>query len=689
MKVDTRIMEEGAAPAAGNAHLLGRGFEGLEPYLQKSRDLRQALVALGKMGDKSTNRTARRLHHQLKHAEPSVTMIGQVKAGKTSLVNAMVGFPDLLPADVNPWTSVVTSLHLNPHVSQDENRASFRFFDMEEWSRLLDRGGRIGELAARAGAEDELEKVREQVIEMREKSRERLGDKFELLLGQQHDYGYFDNELIERYVCLGDDFEDDFETSQAQGRFADITKSAEIFMHRPEMPMPLCIRDTPGVNDTFMIREQITIRAIRESRICVVVLAAHQALSSVDMALIRLIANVKSREVIIAVNRCDELSDPLTQIPQIRNSIRKTLSEHDGPKDAQIIFSSAYCATAALTGNIDAIDAETLEALTAWAVEDGRVTDPDALTPEELLWDISGLPSIYAALSERISDGAGQDMLDRIAKSAMNLANGLNAAHQVVSRRESDIGLPPLEKGQLESELKRIEADSIAAMNAAFETTIQEFQKRLERSHRSFLERATGSLLKHLEENGESEVWEYDPSGLRILLRTAYQVFGRKAQKTTKDLLIETAETYASVYFRLFDVAEEDFGIEAPTPPSVPSPVLLGQTIALDLKGTWWSRWWHKRRGFRSFATEFADMIKSETDPIVESLSGAHAESIREASLQELREFMAEQRLLLTRLSEEADNAPGGAAALLDAEGTAIKRAQLKQTMATLTEIAA
>jgi translation elongation factor EF-Tu-like GTPase len=682
-------MEEGATPAAGNAHLLGRGFEGLEPYLQKSRELRQALVALGKMGDKSTNRTARRLHHQLKHAEPSITMIGQVKAGKTSLVNAMVGFPDLLPADVNPWTSVVTSLHLNPHFAQEDNRASFRFFDTEEWSRLLDRGGRIGELASRAGAEDELAKVREQVIEMREKSRERLGEKFELLLGQQHDYGYFDHELIERYVCLGDDFEDDFETSQAQGRFADITKSAEIFMQRPEMPMPMCIRDTPGVNDTFMIREQITIRAIRESRICVVVLAAHQALSSVDMALIRLIANVKSREVIIAVNRCDELSDPVRQIPEIRDSIRKTLIEHDGPKDAQIIFSSAYCATAALTGNLDAVDAETLEAMTAWAVDEGRVTDAASLTPEELLWDISGLPSIYAALSERIADGAGQDMLDRIGKSAMNLANGLNAAHQVVSRRESDASLPPLEKGQLEAELQRIEAESLATMNTSFENAIDAFHKRLERSHRSFLERATGSLLKHLDENGESEVWEYDPSGLRILLRTAYQVFGRKAQQTTKELLIQTAETYASVYFRLFDVSEEDFGIEAATPPLVPPPVLLGQTIALDLKGTWWSRWWHKRRGFRSFATEFAEMIKSETDPIVESLSGPHADSIRESSLQELREFMAEQRAILTRLAEEAENAPGGAAALLDAEGTAVKRAQLKQTMAALTEIAA
>ncbi|NNF92198.1 MAG: hypothetical protein HKM96_12470, partial [Boseongicola sp.] len=334
MNADTTIVTADASPAGGDAQLLARGFEGLQPYLQQSKGLRQALVRLGKIGDKATNRAARKLHHQLKNAEPSITMIGQVKAGKTSLVNAMVGLPGLLPADVNPWTSVVTSLHLNPHTAPEDDRASFRFFDMEEWSRLLDRGGRIGELAARAGAEDELERVREQVIEMREKSRKRLGDKFELLLGQQHDYNYFDGDLIERYVCLGDDFEEDFETSQAQGRFADITKAAELFVHRPEFPMPLCIRDTPGVNDTFMIREQITIRAIRESRLCVVVLAAHQALSSVDLALIRMIANVKSREVIIVVNRIDELSDPVNQIPEIRDSIRQTLTEHDGPSEA-------------------------------------------------------------------------------------------------------------------------------------------------------------------------------------------------------------------------------------------------------------------------------------------------------------------------------------------------------------------
>ncbi len=687
MNVDANI-QTGAAPASDSANLLEQGFEGLQPFLKKSKDLRQALVRLGKIGDKATNRAARKLHHQLKHAEPSITMIGQVKAGKTSLVNAMVGQPDLLPADVNPWTSVVTALHLNPNVAVEDNRASFRFFDMEEWSRLLDRGGRIGELASRAGAEDELEKVRAQVVEMREKSRKRLGDKFELLLGQQHDYNFVDGDLVERYVCLGDDFEDDHETSADQGRFADITKTAELYLSRPELPMPLCIRDTPGVNDTFMIREQITIRAIRESRLCVVVLAAHQALSTVDLALIRMIANVKSREVIIVVNRIDELSDPVTQIPEIRESIKKTLTEHDGPKDAQIIFSSAFCANAALMGRSNILDKATQDRLTAWATAEKLLTR-EGYTPDELLWHLSGVPQVYAALSTRISEGMGQELLDKIAKSAMNLANGLNAAQQVVSRRDNDADLPPLELSQLDAELARIEQQAIQNMTETFDTAIADFHKRLERSHRSFLERATGSLLQHLESNGEDVVWEYDPTGLRILMRTAYQVFGRNAQAGTKDVLTRTAEDYAALYFRLFEVSDSGFGIEAPTAPRIPSPVLLGQTIALDLKGTWWTRWWHKRRGYNSFATEFADMIQAETEPIVEALRGAHAESVRDNSMKALREFLAEQRAILGRIADEAQRQPDGVGMLLDENSVASKRAELKQTMQDLTGFAA
>ena len=452
--------------------------------------------------------------------------------------------------------------------------------------------------------------------------------------------------------------------------------------------MPLCIRDTPGVNDTFMIREQITIRAIRESRICVVVLAAHQALSSVDLALIRMIANVKSREVVIVVNRIDELPDPVNQVPEIRNSIVKTLTEFDGPKEAQIIFTSAFCANAALMGRYDALDTPTLEKMVDWSQAEGHLTRTD-YSEAELLWHLSGVPQIYSALSVRISEGMGRELLDKIAKSAMNLANGLNAAQQVISRRDNDRELPPLELSEMDPALRKLEANATKMMGDMFDAAIADFHKRLERSHRSFLERATGSLLQHLDQNGEGEVWEYDPTGLRILMRTAYQVFGRNAQGGTKKVLTRVAEDYAGLYHRLFEVDDENFGIEAPTAPRIPSPVLLGQTIALDLKGTWWSKWWHKRRGYRSFATEFADMIQAETDPIVEALRGAHAEAVRDSAMTVLQDFLGEQRSILQRIAEEAQRQPDGVGELLDESSASVKRAELKETLQVLTGFAA
>ena len=46
MNVDAKIVT-GAAATSDRANLLSQGFEGLGPFLQKSRELRQTLVRLG------------------------------------------------------------------------------------------------------------------------------------------------------------------------------------------------------------------------------------------------------------------------------------------------------------------------------------------------------------------------------------------------------------------------------------------------------------------------------------------------------------------------------------------------------------------------------------------------------------------------------------------------------------------
>ena len=670
------------------AGLRGSGLEGLATFTARVEKLRLALLRLARIGDRETKKAALRLVHQLNAVEPSVTMIGQVKSGKTTLVNAMIGLPGLLPADVNPWTSVVTTLHLSPPSHDVKQSARFRFFDEEEWGRLIESGGRIGELASRAGADDELEKVRAQINEMRAKSRKRLGRKFELLLGQEHDYGYVDRDLIQRYVCLGDDFDDAENTDSTQGRFADITKSADIYLPSPRVPMRLCIRDTPGVNDTFMMREQITINAIRDSRLCVVVLSAHQALTSMDMALVRLIANVKSREVLIFVNRIDELANPAIEVAEIRKRILETFAALNGPVDPQIIFGSALWASACLDRKLGNLPGDSAAALLNWAEVAARPPTESESTAD-IVTELSGIPELYRAIAERIVEGVGHEAVQRIARTALNLAKGVQAADRLIAFEVSRKATSGLSSDQATVQFDRLQSDCLAALTDAIALTLTDYGERLDRAHRSFLERATSALISHLELYGENSPWHYSPDGLRILLRANYLKFGIGMQKTAQTALVGARVGLIELFSKLVNCPPDQFQIEIPASLRVPPPVTLGQTIALDLQGSWWKSWWFRRRGYQAFATKFHDLIKTETDPMLHDLKVDQAEALCLATKQLVQDFLAEQRTILLNVAGKADASPSDLKEMFGLQEQEDRRSALQSTIETFTRFSA
>ncbi|MEJ8561774.1 hypothetical protein QTO30_11455 [Yoonia sp. GPGPB17] len=488
---------------------------------------------------------------------------------------------------------------------------------------------------------------------MREKTKQRLGRKFELLLGQKHNYAELSDELVQRYVCMGDDFEDMDEEDQ-QGQFADITKSADLYLSADKIPMPICIRDTPGVNDTFMMREQITINALRDSRICVVVLSAHQALSSMDMGLIRLISNVKAREVVIFVNRIDELSNPGEQVPEIRDSILQTLADNNGPENPQVIFGSAYWANIALSDDLDDIVEDSAEAMFNWA-EAALSAETAGMDTKELVWHLSGVPQLYRALSERIAEGPGAEILSASRKRALNLVGGVRASNAVVSMRLDGDTVEVMSGDKLAKHLTELEAQSLQSLDERLDIAFQQFGSRVDQSHKRFLDRALESLLQHLETNGEEEIWQYSPDGLRMLLRTSYQVMRRNVTATCQDVYGAAAADLANTYRSAFGVDVENFTITPPAPPEIPAPVSLGQTIALDLQTSWWKGWWKRRKGYRAFASGFYDLIEAETAPIVDELKVRQADDIRARAQAELREFHAEQRAILADISSKSE----------------------------------
>ena len=653
------------APLPETPGFLSTGFEPLLTGRAQFDPLLRALSDLERLATPSSQKNIRAMARQLRNTEPSMTFIGQIKSGKTTLINAMIGQEGLLPADVNPWTSVVTTLRLTPYAIDPPTSAIFDFFDDGEWERLMKSGGRIGELANRAGADEQASKVRQQIEAMREKSKWRLGRKFEMLMGQSHQYGYFDKELIERYVCLGDDFGNDHDISDQTGRFADITKTAQLRMRAPFTPLPLSIRDTPGINDTFMMREQITLQSIRESRICVVVLSAHQALSSDDLALIRLISNAKSRDVVIFVNRIDELQKPLQQVEQIKDSIRDTLLKHRAPVGVELVFGSALWATAAVRGDIAFLPQASKAALLNWA-ESPENRPPSSLTPIEMLWFLSGVPRLLNVVSERMVETVVHEVAGDVSRKARNVLDALRAHDNFAAKAKLGTQKIKVDAHGLLTQIEDIKTTCVTAFDQATAAAFDDFSNRLNRAADGFLNRATDALIDHLDSFGEQEPWKYDPTGLRVLLGSAYRSFERAYLAAHSDIIDQAAAQIAECVQAALGVDADTISVSPPTPVRIPPPIAIGQTIALDLQSSWWKSWWIKKRGYGSHADMFRKLIEAEVRPMLESLKRDVEQDVRQAGTRIVIGFFEDQLATWTSIAEKAELSQSDVSILLD-----------------------
>ncbi|MCE6951386.1 dynamin family protein [Cereibacter sphaeroides] len=241
-----------------------------------------------------------------------VAVIGQVKAGKSSFLNAFIGQIGLLPSDVNPWTSVVTNLRINVPSDPPEG-ASFRFFDESSWDEIVNGDPRVRRLAEEMLPGFDTGILLRQAQEMRERAKRRLGRAYASLLGTTHDYDFLSPELLQSYVCAGPGADEGLD-AQALGRYASITREADVYLRLPEFSVPVVLTDTPGVNDPFLVRDEFTCRSLDRSDIFIVILSAHQPLTEADIALMRMLSAERAKNVIVFINRIDELEDLDTEI---------------------------------------------------------------------------------------------------------------------------------------------------------------------------------------------------------------------------------------------------------------------------------------------------------------------------------------------------------------------------------------
>jgi len=573
------------------------------PVGDKLKQLQDRLLELGSRLMRETDAEATALISKalsaVQNQRLSVSIVGQVSAGKTTLVNALARQPDLLPVSQSPWTAVVTRLHFGLH-GFPESSSHFQFFDEAEWERLAEQGGRLRELAERFLPGFNSEQLQDQVKAMRHRAQARLGPAFRELLGSAHTFPSLEPQRVAQYVSSGPIPQSTADDEAHPAHYADITRSADLFFALEPFGYPLTLIDTPGTNDPFLVREEMTLRCLDSSDACIVVIDATKGVTDADLGLFRILRGVNTQRLILFVNKVDLLpSSPEPVIEAISAAIAREL----GSSEIPVIAGSAR-------------------------------RSADVVPRHDSGWN-SGLTDLEEALSDLVHHGHTAHYVHQAAATLTTLADGVRsqAAAQLTKlnkERKSD-------KASFDDQVRRARAlafaqeisDQIARTTGAAIASLKQigvmYEKQALENLQSLIESFAASkkeeFLKLYPNKIPTKTVRFDTQALRQHILTQHtQDYRRIRREMTNSLRLATAklmfllnQAESDVEFNLdFDSVSKDF--------VYPSQAPLGQALAIDLDEPFWRRWWGRRVTTQEAAESLEALILQEFAPIIPEL---------------------------------------------------------------------
>lgn len=207
-------------------------------------------------------------------------VIGQMKCGKSTFLNAFVFGDTVLPSATTPMTAALSVITYG-----EEKKLVAEFYSPDEWAeQKLQASRSLDEVSGNAMEESKVKAAKELVS----KSANLPGD-VNSFLGKTKD----------------DTFENLKEYVGADGKFVSITKSVTIY-YPHEYLKGVEIVDTPGFNDPIVSREERTKEFLKKADVILLMLYASRAFDSTDRAI--LFKNVRQcgiGKILIGVNKYD------------------------------------------------------------------------------------------------------------------------------------------------------------------------------------------------------------------------------------------------------------------------------------------------------------------------------------------------------------------------------------------------
>lgn len=207
-------------------------------------------------------------------------VIGQMKCGKSTFLNAFVFGDNILPSATTPMTATLTVITFG-----EEKKIEIEFYTQEEWEEQKFQSQR------------DLNDVRgDEIEESKIKAARELVEKSINIPGKINDYlgkkitDKFDN--LEDYVGV-------------KGKFVSITKAVKIY-YPLDYLKGVEIVDTPGFNDPIVSREERTKGFLNKADVVLLMLTANRAFDETDQTI--LFKNIREcgiGKILIGINKYD------------------------------------------------------------------------------------------------------------------------------------------------------------------------------------------------------------------------------------------------------------------------------------------------------------------------------------------------------------------------------------------------
>ncbi len=313
-----------------------------------------------------------------------VGIIGRVKAGKSSLLNALIfEGKDVLPKAATPMTASLTILKYAQNLSaeaqfydekdieelkRDHERYEKKFKEIvseekkkleEKQQGLLNKAkeglNKFSNMFNRNKSDEEAPKQKilspEEIRERAQKIAKKELDE-NAKLSASHDQfermkksGLTNTEKLDSHIQAGSLEELNQKLYQfvgANGKFMPYTKAVQISLNNPNLK-DLEIIDTPGVNDPIVSREQRTKALLKECDVVFVISSSNQFLTDSDMDLFDRVSKKESiQEIYFVASQADSAVCAPSEVQNSRHHLPTALT------NVQKILSSSLNATMSL-----------------------------------------------------------------------------------------------------------------------------------------------------------------------------------------------------------------------------------------------------------------------------------------------------------------------------------------------------